>query len=390
MSATPLTGPAPMRWRVESWDPGYGASTEDQAELGRSTAQVATDLELPEARWRPVDPDPAAAGWAAVLFVDGVRRIDAMAWISEPAGSGPGGTHGSGSGGTHGGGSGGPDGGTGGGSAEDGDGSAASLALCASYAAGVVCCRPGAAHLLAAEVRRGLFSTAEHATDVVTPAGRYRRVHTPARGEPAADLSLAVQRALGDVEGAVAAQARTGTGSAGATASAGGATAAGAAHATGTGAAAAAEGEDLLVVDGPLRGRQHLPRAIGFIKTHRSEYLPAALHRVVGRLAPGQRTPVFGLGTSWQRHSWYLKLPGSPAPWAGVVRVECPAELSLAQVVDLADRSAPMLCRYASTEYKDARAPQNLYPIGGLERELRRRLGDQKLLYRAIRRASAG
>jgi hypothetical protein len=49
-----------------------------------------------------------------------------------------------------------------------------------------------------------------------------------------------------------------------------------------------------------------------------------------------------------------------------------------------------MLCRYASTEYKDARAPQNLYPIGGLERELRRRLGDQKLLYRAIRRASAG
>jgi hypothetical protein len=49
-----------------------------------------------------------------------------------------------------------------------------------------------------------------------------------------------------------------------------------------------------------------------------------------------------------------------------------------------------MLCRYASTEYKDSRAPQNLYPIAGLERALRRRLGDQALLYRAIRRASAG
>jgi hypothetical protein len=353
MTAAPLSG---MRWRVESWDPGYGASTEDQAELGRSTAQVATDLELPEARWRPVDPDPAAAGWAAVLFVDGVRRIDAMAWISEPAGGGP---------------ESGPESGPDSGSdSEHGDGSAASLALCASYAAGVVCCRPGAAHLLAAEVRRGLFSTAEHATDVVTPAGRYRRVHTPARGEPAADLSLAVQRALGDVEGAVAAQARAGTASAG-----------------GTGHA---DGEDLLVVNGPLCGRQHLPRAIGFIKTHRSEYLPAPLHRVVGRLAPGQRTPVFGLGTSWQRHTWYLKLPGSAAPWAGVVRVECSAELSVAQVVELADRSAPMLCRYASTEYKDSRAPQNLYPIAGLERALRRRLGDQALLYRAIRRASAG
>ena len=341
MTAAPLSG---MRWRVESWDPGYGASTEDQAELGSSsTAQVTTDLELPEARWRPVDPDPAAAGWAAVLFVDGVRRIDAMAWISEPADAGEGAgaaQHGS----------------------SDGGSGAASLALCASYAAGVVCCRPGGARLIAAEVRRALFSTAEHATDVVTSAGQYRRVYTPARRDPAADLNLAVQRALGEVEVSVAAQARE----------------------------IAAASEDLLVVDGPLRGRQHLPRALGFIKTHRTEYLPAPLHRVVGTMAPGQRTPVFGLGTSWHRHSWYLKLPGSAAPWAGVVRVECPAELPPAQVIELADRSAPMLCRYASTEYKDARAPQNLYPIGGLERELRRRLGDQKLLYRAIRRASAG
>ena len=47
-----------------------------------------------------------------------------------------------------------------------------------------------------------------------------------------------------------------------------------------------------------------------------------------------------------------------------------------------------MLRRYASTEYKDARAPQNLYPIAGLEREVRRRLGDRALLYRAIRKAA--
>jgi hypothetical protein len=338
-----VSAPSAMRWRVESWDPGYGASTEDQAELGRSDAQVTPDVEVPESRWRPIDPDPGAVGWAAVLFVDGVRRIDAMAWISEPDGV-----------------------------AADGAGSGvAALALCASYAAGVVRCRPGGADLVAAEVRRGLFSTAEHATDVVTTAGRYQRVHTAQRGEPVADLSLAVQRALGDVEAAVAATARTAVGGSDAS-------------------DASDDGEDLLVLDGPLRGRQHLPRVLGFIKTHRSEYLPPALHRVVGTLAPGQRTPVFGLGTSWQRHTWYLKLPGSAAPWAGVVRVECSAELSVAQVVELADRSAPMFCRYASTEYKDSRAPQNLYPIAGLERALRRRLGDQALLYRAIRRASAG
>ena len=41
-----------------------------------------------------------------------------------------------------------------------------------------------------------------------------------------------------------------------------------------------------------------------------------------------------------------------------------------------------------SAEYKDARAPQNLHPIAGLERELRRRLGHPGLLYRSLRRAS--
>ena len=36
--------------------------------------------------------------------------------------------------------------------------------------------------------------------------------------------------------------------------------------------------------------------------------------------------------------------------------------------------------------HKDARAPQNLYPIGGLERVLRHRLGDAQVCYRALRR----
>ena len=48
------------------------------------------------------------------------------------------------------------------------------------------------------------------------------------------------------------------------------------------------------------------------------------------------------------------------------------------------------LGRYASEPYKDPRAPQNLYPIGGLERELRRRLGDAGLMFRALRVAAAG
>ena len=42
------------------------------------------------------------------------------------------------------------------------------------------------------------------------------------------------------------------------------------------------------------------------------------------------------------------------------------------------------LPRFASTAYKDPRAPQNLVPIAGLERRLRGMLGDGRLLHRAL------
>jgi hypothetical protein len=47
------------------------------------------------------------------------------------------------------------------------------------------------------------------------------------------------------------------------------------------------------------------------------------------------------------------------------------------------------LPRFASRPHKEPRAPQNLYPIAGLERDLRHRLGDARILYRALRRAAA-
>jgi hypothetical protein len=314
-----------VRFAVDPWDPSYGTSLD--AELGESAAQVALDVELPAAEWRPIDPDPTVAPPAAVLFVDGVRRIDAQVWVEETDG-------------------------------------VASPALCASYAAGVVCCcRDEGAHLLVADVRRGLFTTAPDAVDVTTGAGIYRASCTATRPDvaPGQLLSLAVQRELGDTELAAAAAARSGHG----------------------------VEDDLLVVDGPLRGRQHLPRAIGFVKSHRSSYLPPQLGGIVAALCSGQRTPVFRLGSSWERHTWYLRLPCRPgAPWAGVVRVECSAELPAPEALALATRSQVTLGRFASTEYKDSRAPQNLYPIAGLERELRRRLGEPNLLYRALRRAA--
>ena len=88
---------------------------------------------------------------------------------------------------------------------------------------------------------------------------------------------------------------------------------------------------DLLIVDGPLRGREHLPRALGYIKSHHATYLPPELNALVGALAPGQRTPAFLMGTSWDRHSWYLRLPGAaparrgPAWCASNAPLTCPS-----------------------------------------------------------------
>jgi len=334
-----LTDAPPMRFSVDGWDPAYGASLEPEDFLGESTARVTVHVELPADQWRAIDPRPGRALPAALLFVDGVRRIEARVWIEEDtpeqdaraAGPAP----------------------------------EASAALCASYAAGVVCCCGQQAHLVLAETGRGLFTVVPGAVDITTWAGAYAACHTtPNAARPlSVTLSQALQRRLGEVEVQAAVAAR--------------------AAMAGHGVPA---GGDLLVIDGPLRGRQHLPRALGYIKSHRTTYLPPELNALVAALAPGQRTPVFLIGTSWDRHTWYLRLPGAAGPpWSGIVRIECSADLPAGEVIGLADLSQLCLGRFASAEYKDTRAPQNLYPIAGLERELRRRLGDPRLLYRALR-----
>jgi len=337
------SGRPPMRYTVDGWDPAYGASLELEEFLQESSAHVAVDLELPASGWHPIDVRTDIPAPEAMLFVDGVRRIEARVWIDSPEDA----------------------------EVASGPAADATAALCASYAAGVVCCCSHQAHLVTAELRRGLFSIAPHASDINTRAGKYQAHHVSGSTTSVplmARLSQALQRRLADVEVVAAAAARSAIQD----------------HSTPV-------DNDLLIIDGPLRGRQHLPRALGYIKSHLSTYLPPELNTLVGRLTPGQRTPVFLMGTSWERHSWYLRLPGPPgSPWAGIVRVECAADLPVTEAIRLANLSQSTLGRFASDAYKDSRAPQNLYPIGGLERELRHRLGDPQLLYRALREAAVG
>jgi hypothetical protein len=148
---------------------------------------------------------------------------------------------------------------------------------------------------------------------------------------------------------------------------------------------------DLVFLDGPLRGRTH-GRMVGYIKTQQVAYLPAALQPTVEGLGVGERTPLFVTKSdNWQHWSWYLRLStDGNHPWEAVVRCETPKDgVTLPAAVALADEVTATLPRFASRPHRDVRAPQNLYPIGGLERCLRHRLGDAGVVARHLRRAVA-
>jgi hypothetical protein len=300
-----------VRFTVEAWDPDYGASS--QPDLVDSTEHVDPSVEIAAEQWRPLLPESEPA--ADILFVDGVRRVDANLWI-EREGRFPG------------------------------------FGLAATYAAGAVRCNSGA-QVVAAEVRRGVFTGAD-ADPVDTAMGTYDVMTT--RGSTPEELWLGIQERMGDLEGEVAERFSDAA---------------------------------LIVVDGPLSHRRHVAGAVGYVKTQHVQYLPDDLRVTLGTLPVGCRTPLFLTTTSWSRFSWYLRLANGTGPAGGLVRCEVKADMAVGEASRLANLVTASLPRYASARHKDPRAPQNLYPIGGLERELRRRLGDRDLAMRALRRAAA-
>lgn len=300
-----------MRFTVAQWSPEYGVST--APELGDAGEGVEVGIEMPATEWRALVPDVEPAD--DVLFVDGVRRVDANLWIEQPD-------------------------------------RRPVLGLAATYAAGAVRSN-GAARLVEDRVERGLFTSAPGAGDVVTRCGTYR-VRATAGGTPE-ELWLGIQQRMGELEGMVAGQ-----------------------H----------DQIGLVIVDGPLSHHRHAPGAVGYVKREHVEYLPAELWDLKYGLGVGRRTPLFLTTTSWSRYSWYVRLAPGEGPSEGLVRCEVQADRDVAAAVRLADRVTATLPRFASAPHKDSRAPENLYPIAGLERELRHRLGDQALMYRSLRMAA--
>ncbi len=300
-----------MRYTVESWDPDYGAPS--TAELEDASGNVDVNVEVASDAWTPVLPD--AEPLHDMLFVDGVRRVDASLWIEQP-----------------------PD--------------FPGFALAATYAAGAVRCN-GRAELESADIGRGLF-TSSAADDIESTVGMYKVKAT--KGTTSEELWLGIQQRMADLEAKVAREAGP---------------------------------AEVIVVDGPLSHHRDIENAVGYIKTQKVQYLPMELRPVLTSLLPGFRTPLFLTTTSWSRYSWYLRLANHSGPAGGLVRCEVDGDVDRVQAIRLADRVSASLPRFASERHKDPRAPQNLYPIGGLERELRHRLGDREMAIRALRIAAA-
>jgi hypothetical protein len=144
----------------------------------------------------------------------------------------------------------------------------------------------------------------------------------------------------------------------------------------------------LVIADGRLVDLMHGANQLaGIAKTLHQLYLSGEQRALVARLNAGERTPVFTIRDSWgSRHSWFLRLPYTRAihhSYAGVVRLEIPVDDGRSPV-EVADMLSYNLPRFASRPEHDPRAPQNLLPVGALEKRLRHELGDQGFIRRAI------
>lgn len=302
------------RLHVEGWSPDYGAPVEMPED---SAPASAVDPTVETGDWRPIAGSDEGAP-AEVVFVDGVRRVEARLTLDDPLeGPVPG--------------------------------------IMGAFGVGGV--------LWERHVPRSAF-TGLRAERILAMARGYQldlprigAIPVTAESVPGDDpteLVAHLQRRMRAVEQSLAASlARAGR---------------------------------LVVADGRIRELRPMP-IVGFIKTHQVMYLPAQHRRLIGSLSAGQRTPLFSILTeNFPRYSWYLRLADLSGghSWTGIVRCEVSAAVGKNSAVDLAGWTSALLPTLASERHIDPRAPQNLVPIAVLEKELRKRLGDQRMAHRFL------
>ncbi|MDH6055303.1 DNA double-strand break repair nuclease NurA [Umezakia ovalisporum] len=152
------------------------------------------------------------------------------------------------------------------------------------------------------------------------------------------------------------------------------------------------DAETLVIRDGSLRYESPV-LTLGYVKTMHRQYLPEKYAPFLWKLLPGQRTPIFEIKLKNRyQYSWYLK-SGSYQHFNkqlgyhdlhGIVRLELSIKNGIDRATEIANQTCYLIPYYASHPSKDPRAPQNLAPVGALERELGRRMGDATLIKRRL------
>jgi hypothetical protein len=128
---------------------------------------------------------------------------------------------------------------------------------------------------------------------------------------------------------------------------------------------------------------------VGVVKRFVRAYLDPEHDALLPKLAPGERTPLFGLlyeGRPLERYAWYTRLVPTRPAWhdhAGLVRCEVRAGVGMSGARTLADRVSALLPAFAGRP-SDPRFPQNLAPVGALETWLQHRMGHRGLIRRAL------
>ena len=321
-----------LQLKLDPWDAAYEPPVHLHEDAEASAKVVDATIETPD--WRAIRPDPATELPDRVFFIDGCRRIDARLVGRS--------------------------------------GHEVIYGAFATIAAGVVMVDRtlGAATFLEPKVTRVLAFGGDHQappTVIPCPLGgqdalRYETCLTHVENTPDTPR-MVVQDAMLRQEADLA-------------------------------DALLASRGGFVVRDGSLRYGMS-KSVVGYVKTLHRTYLPPDKGQLLWELACGERTPMFAIGEpgyNERRWSWYLR-SGTPADSPeklgyhglhGLVRLELPSEVDLEEARRIADATAILIPQYASRSYRDPRAPQNLTPVGALEKELGRRMGDPALIARRV------
>ncbi len=145
--------------------------------------------------------------------------------------------------------------------------------------------------------------------------------------------------------------------------------------------------DSIVICDGPLSYKLKNTPFLGLVKSIKRLYIDRSHLPLLYTLRLGQRSPILKVNYQQEeeqkdKYTWYVRLTEHEG-LHGIVRVET-FEGNFEEVKRLANISAGVLPLFASQSFQDRRSPQNLLPIGRLEKFLRLHLGPYRIIRRQI------